>query len=488
MKTILLIIAAACSVAGLRAQTLEPLLDTTKRWTDLSFCTAKDIYGGHTSTYRLSGMEEINGQDYFKLWVSEKDPQFQNWTLKGYMRGTTDGKVYLIDNYSQQEILLFDFSLNTGDSLVVDQNGTFIIDSVKFLPFAGKVRKHIYFHISQLPFLTVYWIEGVGSSIGFINSKYVGSVGGGWAFLCFEQNGELLYHNQINIDGCGPIEDCYYSALPLSGGDNITAAGNSWSDIEVTLENGIAHYRTISYKLGAATTFYDKIYYKLYQSSDSLGQYWTQTGYIGNYCLNFISLLNNYGQNEIILYHFPGNYIDTIDYGGNGIVITSHESKFFAGRDRVYWYGHTYPSNRLDTIIEGIGSITSGFLGVLNAGLENKNIHMLCFNQNEALLYHYPLQIPNYGPVEGCYVNYTNVEKMQEKEFNLYPNPAENEISILCESLPARLQLYDMQGSLCLTKHLIANRTVINLKGFEKGIYLVRIESKGKVVNLKLMK
>ena len=488
MKTILLIIAAVCSIAGLRAQTLEPLLDTTKRWTDISFSTAKDIYGGHTSTYKLSGLEEINGQDYFKLWVSEKDPEFQNWTLKGYIRETPDGKVYLKELNQTGEAFLYDFNLQPGDSLVYNEYGKIYADSVVFHEFAGKTRKFIYCHTFSYP-ETVRIVEGIGAiDYGFLYIQLVGAVGAIWNLLCFEQNGELLYHNEVNY-GEGIIEDCFYdeSGWPW---DELISQTKKWTDVEIISGGDSVTYRSIKYKIGNNVFFEDVEYHELRKSTDVNSTEWETVGYLRMLFDNRLYFRKLGESTDLLLYYFTTYGSHTIDYGGNGVVITSYEMKEYAGRYRWYMYGTTFPESRPDTIIEGIGSITSGFMGVLNAGIENKNSHMLCFSQDENLLYHYPLQIPGYGLVEGCYVNYTDIDDLNpEKENNIfYPNPAGDEIYIQCEILPARVQLYDMQGSLCLTKHLIANRTVINLKGFEKGIYLVRIESKGKVVNLKLMK
>lgn len=89
--------------------------------------------------------------------------------------------------------------------------------------------------------------------------------------------------------------------------------------------------------------------------------------------------------------------------------------------------------------------------------------------------------------VEGCQ-QYDGVEALAEEVFNLYPNPAEENIYMQCDNLPAKAQVFDMQGKLFLTLKITRPETEINLSGFEKGIYLFKFESGGKVETRKMVK
>ena len=377
MKTILIIIATACSLTGLMAQTLEPLLDTTKRWTDISFSTAKDIKAGHTSTYKLSGMVEISGQDYFKLWVSERDLQVQNWLLKGYIRETPEGKVYLKELNQNMETLLYDFGMQAGDSLVYNEYQRIYIDSVAFHEFAGETRKFLYCHNLYYPELATI-VEGIGAiDLGFINILYIGLIGAENHLLCFEQNNELLYHNQVNY-GEGIIEGCYYDEDGYPW-DPILNTEKRWTDLNLSDSKKSFLGRTTSYKIGSTTvTINGKIYHILYQSNDSLNQNWSINGYIRAYSDKMVYYLKKDTEYETLLYNNKITLNDSLNFGGNGIIITSRAYLIYGYRYRWHWYGHTFPLNRPDTIIEGIGSVTSGFLGVLHAGLGNNSNHLLC--------------------------------------------------------------------------------------------------------------
>lgn len=489
MKTILLIIAIACSLSGLMAQTPEPLLDTTKKWTDVAFSSAKDIKTGRSSTYKLSGIEQIAGYEYFKLFVSENDPEFSNWTIYGYMRETADGKVYLIDYGQTQEFILFDFSLNVGDSLVVDEYRTFLIDSIKNEFFAGKVRRHLYFKIRQEPYWTGRWIEGVGSNYGFINGRYVGFVGGDWTLLCFEQNGELLYHNQVNY-GEGIIEDCFYEAgWPW---ESILTVSKKWTDLEYSIVNNALSYHTAAYKIGGNITLDGRVYKILSKSVDSLNLNWEVIGYLRQYFYNRLYFRKQGEPIDQLIYYFTTYGTNTIDFGGHGIILTSYEFKEFAGQYRWHMYGHTFPNNRPDTIIEGIGSITSGFLGVLHAGLGNNSNHLLCFSENDQLLYHCPMNIAGSGVIEGCYFNNTDIEPFisEERGFQIVPNPVESTGIIKIKEnqmFPLLLEVFTLDGFKALEVRIYKPEQEISFSSLSMGIYICRIKLNDKTLTSKLL-
>ena len=66
----------------------------------------------------------------------------------------------------------------------------------------------------------------------------------------------------------------------------------------------------------------------------------------------------------------------------------------------------------------------------------------------------------------------------------IYPNPATNYFSIIGENI-ARIDMYDISGKLVMTSTKSDN---INIKHLENGLYLLRVETNGKIVPLKLLK
>lgn len=473
-------------------QTLEPMLDTTKRWTDLGLSSAKDLKAGYSSTYKLSGSEQINGQSYFKLYVSENDPEFKNWSLNGYMREAPDGKVYLKTLDQANEVLFYDINMEPGDSLAYQQDNWVVADSVAFHEFAGKTRKFIYCHASLFSSPEIIRIvEGIGSlDYGFLNIQYVGLVGGEWALLCFEQNDELLYHNPVNY-GEGIIEDCFYDASGWPG-DPFLSITKKWTDLEWVQVNNTSSWQTTAYKFGGDISLGGHVYKTLLKSQDSLYHNWETAGYLRMYYDKRLYFKETQESPDLLLYYGFSNSNYSIDYGGNGIAITGHEFKNYAGRYRWHAYGHTFPKNRPDTIIEGIGSISSGFLGVLNAGLENKSSHLLCFTENEQLLYHYPFSIPGYGIIEDCYFNNTDIEPViaRNEVFQILPNPIESKGRIKADEnlkFPVLLEIFSLSGTKVMKVEIQKTEQEISFCTLLPGMYMCRLKMNDKILFSKVL-
>ena len=128
----------------------------------------------------------------FKLGVGYYEVTFKDEKIGdiGAVHNTEDGKIYyrsygnlaekyllLIGNYdytfpAQTDVLLYDFSLNTGDTISnpVSNPNKVVIDSVQFIPLGGSTRKLMYVHclgsqIYNYP-LSGKWVEGIGSLNG----------------------------------------------------------------------------------------------------------------------------------------------------------------------------------------------------------------------------------------------------------------------------------------------------------------------------------
>lgn len=60
--------------------------------------------------------------------------------------------------------------------------------------------------------------------------------------------------------------------------------------------------------------------------------------------------------------------------------------------------------------------------------------------------------------------------------FNLYPNPAKNVVTIECQSTNFNYALYNNLGQLLVSNKNNVNKTVIDLTDFSKGIYFITVE------------
>ena len=83
-----------------------------------------------------------------------------------------------------------------------------------------------------------------------------------------------------------------------------------------------------------------------------------------------------------------------------------------------------------------------------------------------------------------CNSTATNAIK-QEKNIVIYPNPANENISIQYENLYFDIELFDIIGNKITSKSSCFNSEKINTKDFKNGIYFLRIISDKKVIGYK---
>lgn len=192
-------------VAGfLSAQAYEPLIDTTKQWNFLYHVESgeckgnNDILYDYTIAQRFGGDTIINGLKYNKLENCTNDSTYKNWKFYNYcIREVVDSQKVYINEHWGTETLLYDFSLEKGDSLYFI-GVPVLIDSVAIKFIANKNRK--------VQYITCYMdntgfelIEGVGTKFGLYEHYdwFMGRTGSfpTYNLLCFSKNSELLYKN-----------------------------------------------------------------------------------------------------------------------------------------------------------------------------------------------------------------------------------------------------------------------------------------------------
>lgn len=82
--------------------------------------------------------------------------------------------------------------------------------------------------------------------------------------------------------------------------------------------------------------------------------------------------------------------------------------------------------------------------------------------------------------------------KIEDKSllnFNIYPNPATNEINILIDEINhnTKVSIYNLQGQLILEKAIKSSQSKVNISTFSKGIYFVKIANGSDVKTEKLV-
>ena len=114
-----------------------------------------------------------------------------------------------INNTERKEVLLYDFSLNTGDSIIINNPisplpsnmGYFVVDSTSTINLSGSNLKILFLssnNYSEKPI----WIESIGS-LSLINtpggSPNLNSIG---KLSCHFDNGNLFYSQLDSIEQC----------------------------------------------------------------------------------------------------------------------------------------------------------------------------------------------------------------------------------------------------------------------------------------------
>lgn len=205
MKVFIFIILTTLSFK-LHAQTYTPLLDQHNEW-HLTTC-----FGGCiTDIYHAMDDTTANGYTYKILdgfhYIS------RTFLLR---ENTNEKKVYLaiVEPTKINEYLLYDFSLNEGDSIEMKNptspfpasGGYYYVDSIRLHTLVdGNDYKHLYF--SPSPFNlssneSPVWVEGVGS-LSMINAPGgTPSYTGAGEVSCFFKYGELFYQNLDSVNEC----------------------------------------------------------------------------------------------------------------------------------------------------------------------------------------------------------------------------------------------------------------------------------------------
>ncbi len=137
----------------------------------------------------------LDGVDYKLVWTEDV---YDSKRIAGAVR-EEDKRVYLRRKWSQsyeEEVLLYDFNLTVGDTVTVNWFGeTLMVLEESEVEVNGTMRRKLIFGPDE------YWIEGVGSSYGFLNSGYEEMVGSFVHLLCYHENGDLVWDNEA-FDDC----------------------------------------------------------------------------------------------------------------------------------------------------------------------------------------------------------------------------------------------------------------------------------------------
>jgi len=169
----------------------QNFIDTSKVWT-----VSERIFDGSkylnasTIQFHFETDSLVNDLKYTKMYQSR---DHGIWQFHSLWREDDNGNIFYQGGISK-ETLYYNFGLNAGDSILLEQLNV-KIDSTRFQLFGNGLRKFIYAHYLETPEHIIIWVEGVGSLISpNINDDYF-LVGGLFSLICFEENGEHIYLN-----------------------------------------------------------------------------------------------------------------------------------------------------------------------------------------------------------------------------------------------------------------------------------------------------
>jgi hypothetical protein len=185
----------------------QSLIDTSKSWT-VDECTVQWGLACIPFTYAFQGDTIINSTTYHIL-------QPGNHFLR---EDSLSKKVFDLQAGAGQEMLLYDFDLNKGDTFLLNcssVNQPMIVDSVDTFQYNGIWRKRIMFDWQSGLFGTI-WIEGIGGTCGIVhNFSTICMIDGGAFLTCADSSGTQIYQNPY-FPGCNVVLDIEDNSLKNS--------------------------------------------------------------------------------------------------------------------------------------------------------------------------------------------------------------------------------------------------------------------------------
>jgi hypothetical protein len=164
-------------------------------------------YNTYDGRVFFAGDTAFNGHSYSKLLWSglntidnyggSSSYPFENW-LYAFIR--TDSARTFVSFFGEEEQLLYDFTLQPGDTLpeTIINHNTVVISSIDSVLVGDKYLKRFNIYDSVYEDLLSHWyIEGIGHEFGLVEPMYMMLDNGNW-FQCYAENGIPIFNPEGN--------------------------------------------------------------------------------------------------------------------------------------------------------------------------------------------------------------------------------------------------------------------------------------------------
>ncbi len=177
----------------------QEIVDSSKMWSIIEEHCQPWGSTYTTEFFKFDKDTIVENTTYKKVWVAD-DENHEQWNFYGAFIREIDGRVYYREMFGE-EGLIYDFNLQLGDSAVINNPRaagelTLVLEQIDTIQLVDGFAERWRLSNTDYPNYE-YWIRGVGSGNGVINSStgVYGGLCGLFTLLCEDENNIQNYQN-----------------------------------------------------------------------------------------------------------------------------------------------------------------------------------------------------------------------------------------------------------------------------------------------------